>query len=69
MSSRIQHSSAQHLILYTYAWTQQMFLKQVNLDEDVAIAPKFRLMLHSEDLVSGQRYLPNKTKQSPFCGF
>lgn len=70
MSSRIQHSSAQHLILCTYAWAQQMFLKQMNLDEDAAIPPKkFRLMFHSEDLVLGQLYLPNKIKQSPFCGF
>lgn len=50
MSTGIQHSSAQHLILCTYALVQQFFLKQMNLVEDIAIAPKkFRLRLHLEE--------------------
>lgn len=42
----------------------------MNPDEDAPIAPKkFKLKLHSEHLVPGQLYLPDKIKQKFFLWF
>lgn len=36
----ISRSSARRLILCPCAWAQQMFLKQMTLEDDAAVAPK-----------------------------